>query len=134
MKNEFRRSWGALFALLVLPGTAGLGAEKAVSLRSLLQEMTDRARPARLPKPAYTCRQFSSFDREATGRDKKETWFANWDRSQFVRIEERQGRKEHVLMDAEGPGAIVRFWATWHGWWTVSPRPISPPGSPATPP
>jgi hypothetical protein len=42
-------------------------------------------------------------------------WFANWDRSQFVRQEENQGRKEWVLMDAEGPGAVVRFWGTWHG-------------------
>ncbi len=31
-------------------------------------------------------------------------WFANWDRSQFVRIEESDGRKEYVMLDADGPG------------------------------
>ena len=37
------------------------------------------------------------------------------DRSQFIRMEENEGRKEYVLLDADGPGAVVRFWATWHG-------------------
>ena len=42
-------------------------------------------------------------------------WFANWDRSQFVRSEENAGRREWVLIDAAGPGAIVHVWGTWHG-------------------
>lgn len=77
--------------------------------------MVDRANLARLPQPAYTCRQASSWDRRATSPDKKETWFANMDRSHFERVEEHDGRKEFVMMDADGPGAVVRFWATWHG-------------------
>jgi hypothetical protein len=89
-------------------------AAEPVSLESLLLEMVDRGRLARLPERAFTCRQFSSYDRDTVAPDQP-GWFANWDRSQFVRVEENAGRREWVLMDAEGPGAVVRFWATWHG-------------------
>ena len=86
----------------------------AVTLESLLEEMVARETVARLPEPAYTCRQFSSYDRNST-EPGSPTWWANWDRSYFVRVEENNGAKEHVMMDAEGPGAVVRIWATWHG-------------------
>ena len=85
-----------------------------VSLESLLHEMVDREQLAEVPAPHYLCRQFSSYDRDTVGVG-KDGWFANWDRSQFVRVEEIGGRKEYVMLDAEGAGAIVRFWATWHG-------------------
>ena len=85
-----------------------------ITFESLLDEMVDRDCIARLPSPAYTCKQFSSYDRNST-EPGSPTWWANMDRSYFVRIEDNNGRKEHVLMDADGPGAIVRFWATWHG-------------------
>ncbi len=95
--------------------SSALGAEsRTVTFESLLEEMVDRDCIARLPSPAYTCKQFSSYDRNST-EPGSATWWANWDRSYFVRIEDNNGRKEHVLMDADGPGAIVRFWATWHG-------------------
>lgn len=86
-----------------------------VSIESLLIEMTDRDALARFPSPDYVCAQSSSYDRDSTSPDDAATWFANWDRSQFVRTEENDGRKEYVLHDADGPGALVRFWATWHG-------------------
>ena len=85
-----------------------------ISMESLLQEMVDRDNLARLPEPAYTCKQFSSYDRQADTPGAP-TWWANMDRSYFLRVEENQGRTEHVLMDAKGPGAVVRFWATWPG-------------------
>lgn len=85
-----------------------------ITFESLLQEMVNRDCIAKLPSPSYTCRQFSSYDRNST-QPGSPTWWANWDRSYFVRIEETNGRKEHVLMDTAGPGAVVRFWATWHG-------------------
>ncbi len=90
-----------------------LGAE-TVTLKSLLEEMVDRDVIAQLPDPAYTCKQASSYDRHSTDPGLA-TWWANMDRSYFVRVEENNGRKEHVLMDEKGPGVIVRFWATWHG-------------------
>ncbi|MBC8869059.1 MAG: DUF2961 domain-containing protein [Planctomycetes bacterium] len=89
-------------------------AQDAVSLQTLLGEMVDRDSVAQYPSPAYICRQFSSYDRDTVGVDKP-GWFANWDRSQFVRVEENDGRREYVMLDAEGPGALVRFWGTWHG-------------------
>ncbi|RME92435.1 MAG: DUF2961 domain-containing protein, partial [Verrucomicrobia bacterium] len=95
-----------------LGATAAFGA--AISLESLLDEMVDRAALARLPDPPYTCRQASSYDRGTVAPDQP-GWFANMDRSHFVRIEERNGRKEYVMMDEAGPGAVVRIWATWHG-------------------
>ncbi|MCO6045524.1 DUF2961 domain-containing protein [Aeoliella sp. ICT_H6.2] len=90
-------------------------AEDVVSLTSLLEEMTDRSQLCQFPSPAYTCKQFSSYDRRATSAEDQESWYANWDRSQFVRIDETEDGKEFVLMDTKGPGAIVRFWGTWHG-------------------
>jgi len=87
---------------------------QTVSLETLLDEMVSRDGLARLPAPAYTCRQASSYDRDSVKRDGP-GWYANWDRSQFVRIEKKAGRTEYVLMDEDGPGAVVRFWATWHG-------------------
>ena len=104
-----------LLAAFVLLSTAlaPLSAEP-VSLKTLLEEMVDRDHLARFPAPAYVCRQFSSYDRGTVAPDQP-GWFANWDRSQFVRQEENAGRKEWVLLDADGPGAIVRFWGTWHG-------------------
>jgi len=96
--------------LLALPAPAA----EQVSLESLLNDMVDRERLAEVPSPHYICRQFSSYDRDTVGVG-KDGWFANWDRSQFVRVEENGGRKEYVMLDAEGAGAIVRFWGTWHG-------------------
>jgi len=89
-------------------------ASGAITLESLLEEMVQRSSIARLPSPAYTCKQASSYDRNST-EPGSATWWANADRSYFVRVEENQGRTEHVLMDVDGPGAVVRFWATWHG-------------------
>ncbi len=100
--------------LMLTPGLATQASEPTVTLASLLREMTQRETLARFPLPSYTCRQFSSYDRDMVAPDQP-GWFANWDRSQFLRVEQRDGRQEHVLMDAEGPGAMVRFWATWHG-------------------
>ncbi|MCL1920397.1 MAG: DUF2961 domain-containing protein [Kiritimatiellaeota bacterium] len=85
-----------------------------VSVRSLLEEMVDRENITRLPDPAFTVRLHSSYDRETVGIDEP-GWFANSDRSEFVRVEENAGRKEYVAMDAQGPGAIVRWWVTIAG-------------------
>ena len=61
-------------------------AAEPVSLKSLLAEMTDRASLARWPDPAYTCKQASSYDRASTAKDAP-GWFANNDRSFFIREE-----------------------------------------------
>ncbi|MBN2293541.1 MAG: DUF2961 domain-containing protein [Pirellulales bacterium] len=97
------------FVLVVL--SVGVVPAATVSLDSLLDEMTDRAGLASLPQPAYTCVQASSYDRQSKAPDKP-NWFANGDNSSFVRGEKNNGREEWVMMDAKGPGAIVRWWIT----------------------
>jgi hypothetical protein len=100
--------------VMAMSGASGVRAESAVTFESLLGEMVDRSAVARWPEPAYLCRQASSYDRDSVAPDAP-GWFANWDRSQFVRTEEQGDRTEYVMMDVEGPGAIVRIWGTWHG-------------------
>ncbi len=85
-----------------------------VTSQSLLEEMTDYDAVARLPEPAYTCQQASSYDRATRTPDDPKGWFANNDQNQYIRIETNQNRIEKVMMDADGPGAIVRFWITTH--------------------
>ena len=99
--------------LIMAMAFPALAAEQ-VSLESLLNDMVDRERVASIPSPHYITRQFSSYDRDTVGVG-KDGWFANWDRSQFVRVEENDGRREYVMLDADGAGAIVRIWGTWHG-------------------
>ena len=82
-----------------------------ITTGTLLMEMIDRDRLAEFPDPEYSSKQFSSYDRKSVSPDQP-GWFANADRSQFVRTEINNRRREFVLFDAEGPGAIVRFWIT----------------------
>ncbi|WP_176466171.1 glycoside hydrolase family 172 protein [Aliifodinibius salipaludis] len=85
-----------------------------ITLESLLEEMVDRKSLAVYPEPYYTTRQFSSYDRNST-QPGDSTWFANWDRTQFIRSEVNNGRKEYVMLETDKPGAIVRFWMTFAG-------------------
>ena len=76
----------------------------------LLDDMTNLAGLAEFPNPAYTCKQFSSYDRKSKTPG-NEDWFANGDCGQYLRVEEVNGRKEYVMMDTAGPGTIVRIWS-----------------------
>ncbi|MGL6227387.1 MAG: DUF2961 domain-containing protein [Thermoguttaceae bacterium] len=95
-----------LLISLTLPSLAA-----TVNLSSLLEEMVNRNSIYQFPDPAYTCKQASSYDRGSKGPDQP-GWFANGDASQFVRTERNGRRQEWVLMDEDGPGAIVRWWIT----------------------
>jgi len=85
-----------------------------ITTESLLDEMVDREALARFPDPSFNLKQFSSYDR-ATIRPGDPSWFANEDRTMFIRAEEKAERTEHVMFEADGPGAIVRFWMTFAG-------------------
>ena len=89
----------------------GMAGAAEVTLDSLLKEMTDFSAIARWPRPEFTCRQCSSYDRAEVAPDQP-GWFANNDFSQYIRTEDHAGRRENVMMDADGPGCIVRFWLT----------------------
>lgn len=93
----------------LLGGLPSPTSAQSVTTASLMSEMTDLAALAQFPSPAYVCKQFSSYDPASKSPDKN--WFANGDCGHYLRIEERLGRKEHVMMDATGPGAIVRIWS-----------------------
>ncbi|HYW80360.1 MAG TPA: glycoside hydrolase family 172 protein, partial [Thermoguttaceae bacterium] len=95
-----------------IAATAAIAAEPTITLQTLLNEMVDREAAARFPDPAYTCVQASSYDRASVSADEPGSWMANNDRSFFIREETIDGRLESVMLDADGPGCIVRFWAT----------------------
>jgi hypothetical protein len=84
---------------------------KEISMSSLLDDMTNLAAMAEFPDPPYVTKQFSSYDRASTSPANPQTWFANNDCGNYLRIEDRDGRKEHVMADMRGPGAIVRIWS-----------------------
>jgi len=95
--------------------TSASGADTpAVSFSSLLHDMINREEAARFPDPGYTCRQASSYDRASVSADQPGTWWANSDSSFYLRSERNGNREERVLMDADGPGCIVRVWVTGH--------------------
>jgi hypothetical protein len=99
----------ALAGLAAAALSSSVAAAPAITTASLLDDMTNLAAMAEFPSPAYTCKQFSSYDRKS--KSPTEDWFANDDCGQYLRVEERAGRQEHVMMDAAGPGAIVRIWS-----------------------
>jgi hypothetical protein len=84
-----------------------------VSFASLLDEMIDRETMARWPDPPFTLKQASSYDRRSKTPGNAD-WFANVDWSNFIRAEKVKTasgeRTEQVMLDEQGPGAIVRFW------------------------
>src|ERR1700712_4622570 len=88
-----------------------VSAQKPVSLHSLLTEMLDVEAATRWPEPSFNLKQASSYNRRSVD-SAKSGWFANGDQAQYIRAEEHNGRREQVMMDANGPGAIVRFWLT----------------------
>ena len=88
---------------------------EVVTMRYLLKEMIDRDSIARFPMKNFRLKQASSYNRASKTPDDPKGWFNNVDRKgQVVRIDEVDGKKEWVLMDHQGPGAIVRTWMPWH--------------------
>lgn len=87
-----------------------------VSIESLLNDMVDRGGIARFPQNNFRLKQESSYNRASKIPSDSVGWFINQDFNSsekdhnFIRIEEENGEKEWVLMDHEGPGAIVRTW------------------------
>ena len=100
-------------ALLLAGLVAGPVEGRTVTFRSLVDQLTDLEALADFPSPTYTNAQASSYDRRSTDESvlTDENWFANGDAGQFMRTEENDGQTEYVMMDAEGPGAIVRIWS-----------------------
>ena len=83
----------------------------SVTLESLLNEVVNRDLLPRLPRPAYLCRQFSSYNRRSVTPTDPDGWFAGGDSGHFLYTEKTNGCEEWVLMDHRGPGCVVRIWA-----------------------
>ena len=81
------------------------GAVGSVSFSKLLGEASDPLAVTRFPEPAYSIRSWSSYDRKSVSPDRP-GWFANEDWNNFIRSE----GAERVMVDAKGPGAVVRIW------------------------
>ena len=84
-----------------------------VTMKSLMEEMTTRENLSYFPEHKYKLIQFSSHNPKSVAPE-KEGWFANQDMSHFIRVEVNSSRREFVIFDADGPGAIVRWWMTFY--------------------
>ena len=85
-----------------------------VTMGSLLKEMIARENLAMFPDPAFETKQFSSYDRRAK-EPGGENWYANQDRTNFLRKEVTEHGSEWVMFDSDKPGTIVRWWMTFAG-------------------
>ena len=107
--------------LLCAGTTLFANTQEPVSVESLLKEMINRDEVARFPEADFRLKQHSSYNRASKTPDEPKGWFTNMDfntkgdkRHNYIRIEENNGKKEWVLMDHTGAGAIVRTWMPWH--------------------
>ncbi|HNR42595.1 MAG TPA: DUF2961 domain-containing protein [Bacteroidales bacterium] len=98
-----------ILLLLILSGCT----KNTVTLGKLLSEMISAESASYFPYPEYRLLQASSYNRKSVSPDSA-GWFENNDMSHFIRIEENQGRREFVMLDTDGPGAIVRWWMTFY--------------------
>lgn len=103
-----------VFTLVLLICCNSCSRQKIISLKTLLMEMTDRNSLTLYPEPYYDLKQFSSYDRRSQKAD-GEGWFSNADYTHFIGIDSSKGRKEYILFDTDGPGAVVRWWMTFAG-------------------
>ena len=103
---------------LVLAGIAFMLTQctgrQPLTFHSLMVEMTDRHQLTKYPDTPYKLKQFSSYDRRSVSPG-EDGWYANADYTQFIREESNEGRREFVLFDHDGAGAIVRWWMTFAG-------------------
>lgn len=110
MKTKRTIQFGLIIVLAIFCSCTN----EKITLESLLQEMTDRENLTYFPAPSYTVKQFSSYDQRSVSAT-QEGWFANRDYTHFIRKENNEGRREFVLFDDNGPGAVVRYWMTFAG-------------------
>ncbi len=93
---------------LALTSRAVAGDDDTISCATLLREMADLQRLTTLPSPSYTTRQFSSYDQAPRKfGSTHEDWWRDNDRGYYLAVDD----EESVLMEAEGPGAVVRIWS-----------------------
>ena len=111
--NSMKYHFLSLLISVIMPAliTGGCSSDdREINIENLLGEMSDRVSTARWPEPEYRQMQASSYNRESVSPDKP-GWFADSDGVFCIRTEEKNGRKEWVLMEDTGPGCLTRIWA-----------------------
>ncbi|HSY39714.1 MAG TPA: DUF2961 domain-containing protein, partial [Polyangia bacterium] len=99
------------------PGPEPTPAAGEISVLTMLHEMADLDHLARLPGARFVAGQTASTDRRSKQPSDPDGWFANDDfvtdtEANLVRVEAApDGGKRYVLLDAAGPGAVVRIWS-----------------------
>jgi len=99
------------------PGPEPEPAAGEISVLTLVREMGDLDHLARLPATPFTAGLAASTDRRSRRPEDGASWFANDDfvtdeNANLVRVEPGpDGGKRYVLLDEEGPGAILRIWS-----------------------
>ncbi|MCO6048010.1 DUF2961 domain-containing protein [Aeoliella sp. ICT_H6.2] len=106
-------------AFLVVACCPLSSAADVVTTGSLVEQMIDLDRLCDTPTDDYKTLQFTSYDRRSNLPDGP-GWFSNSDgfggapTPPFERVQREpndQGVGEYVMVDVEGPGAIVRTWS-----------------------
>jgi hypothetical protein len=124
-------------ALVLLTAPPATEAQDAITTGTLLEEMSDLARLARWPEPAYRTVQFSSYDRRSTTSESP-GWFSNADGfgrepipnfAAVLRKPDEKGVGLYLVAHVKGPGAITRGWSagmggTWRVYLDGSASPI----------
>ncbi|HZN39560.1 MAG TPA: DUF2961 domain-containing protein [Planctomycetota bacterium] len=89
------------------------GAQASVHEYSqLLRRLVDVDWLWQAPLPGERCVQWSSYDRAShKGPADHAAWYANDDRGQHLRVVEKDGVKEFVMVDTKGPGCVARIWS-----------------------
>lgn len=90
-------------------GLGALAVAQDVSVGTLLPQMTNLDLLTRRPRPWFKTEQASSYDRAS--KSPAQDWFANGDAGKFLRTETVGARREYVMADLKGPGAVVRIWS-----------------------
>ena len=79
---------------------------------ALLHRLVDVDWLFRVPVAGERCVQFSSYDRRSDrGPDDPAAYYANDDRGNYLRVVERDGVTEHVMVAVGGPGCLARLWS-----------------------
>jgi hypothetical protein len=100
-----------LFAAIVAAMTSTAAAQKALDYPALLHRLVDVDWLWYPPAEGERCVQWSSYDRGSDAGPGTPGWYANHDRGHYLRVEQRDGSKEYVMVDAQGPGCVARIWS-----------------------
>lgn len=85
--------------------------QEKITFGTLLDEMTNRETLSYVQATNWSQHQASSYERLSISPDDTLGWYANHDWNHFQGKEIINGRTEFVMLDADGPGVITRFWS-----------------------